>query len=188
MLCFPKLISSLPGANPPLPEHKIGIFVRFWGWEPHFRAFRAQNRGFCALLGLRTLVSRHFEHKIEVFVRFWGWEPSFSGISSTKSRFLCAFGVGNPCFRAFRAQNRGFCALLPASFFPMLPQQLAAGHSVQGLPRCGNSSSQTSASLHGLPLLRHSKSFGPSAPIAYATCVSPPDEAAAWPGQVSDGK
>ncbi|MDD7236886.1 MAG: hypothetical protein PUI09_06540 [bacterium] len=32
------------------------------------------------------------------------------------------------------------------------------------------------------------KSFGPSAPIAYATCVSPPDEAAAWPGQVSDGK
>ena len=29
MLCFPKLISSLPGANPPLPEHKIGIFVRF---------------------------------------------------------------------------------------------------------------------------------------------------------------
>ena len=31
------------------------------------------------------------------------------------------------------------------------------------------------------PLLRHSKSFGPSAPIAYATYVSPPDEAVAWP-------
>ena len=71
MLCFPMLISSLPGANPPLPEHKI-----------------------------------------EVFVRFWGWEPLFSGISSTKSGFLCAFGVGNPCFLAFRAQNRGFCAFL----------------------------------------------------------------------------
>ena len=28
---------------------------------------------------------------------------------STKSEFLCAFGVWNPCFRAFRAQNRGFC-------------------------------------------------------------------------------
>ena len=27
MLCFPKLISSLPGANPPLPEHKIEVFV-----------------------------------------------------------------------------------------------------------------------------------------------------------------
>ena len=33
------------------------------------------------------------------------------------------------------------------------------------------------------PLLRHSKSFGPSAPIAYATSVSPPDEAVAWPGR-----
>ena len=32
------------------------------------------------------------------------------------------------------------------------------------------------------------KSVGPSAPIAYATSVSPPDEAAAWPwAQVSDG-
>ena len=27
------------------------------------------------------------------------------------------------------------------------------------------------------------KSFGPSAPIAYATYVSPPDEAIAWPGR-----
>ena len=34
-----------------------------------------------------------------------------------------------------------------------------------------------------MPLLRHSKSFGPSAPIAYATSVSPPDEAIAWPGR-----
>ena len=75
---------------------------------------RAQNRGFCALLGFGTLVFEHFEHKIEVFVRFWGLEPLFSGISSTKSGFLCAFGVWNPCFRAFRAQNRGFCALLPS--------------------------------------------------------------------------
>ena len=32
------------------------------------------------------------------------------------------------------------------------------------------------------------KSLGPSAPIAYATSVSPPNEAIAWPGaQVSDG-
>ena len=27
------------------------------------------------------------------------------------------------------------------------------------------------------------KSFGPSAPIAYATYISPPDEAVAWPGR-----
>ena len=37
-------------------------------------------------------------------------------------------------------------------------------------------------SLHGLNLLRHSKSFSPGAPIAYATSVSPPNEAIAWPG------
>ena len=43
---------------------------------------------------------------------FWGLEPPFSGFSSTKSGFLCAFRVRNPRFRAFRAQNRGFCALL----------------------------------------------------------------------------
>ena len=53
------------------------------------------------------------EHKIGVFVLFWPSQPSFSGISSTKSGFLCAFRVWNPRFRAFRAQNRGFCALLP---------------------------------------------------------------------------
>ena len=33
------------------------------------------------------------------------------------------------------------------------------------------------------PLLRHSKSLGPSAPIAYATSVSPPDEAVVWLGR-----
>ena len=68
MLCFPMLISSLPGANPYLSEHKI-----------------------------------------EVFVRFWPSEPLFSGFSSTKSRFLCFFGLWNPRFLAFRAQNRHFC-------------------------------------------------------------------------------
>ena len=72
MLCFPMPIISLPGANPSLPEHKIGVFVRFWGLE-----------------------------------------PSFPGISSTKSRFLCFFGLRDPRFRAFRAQNWGFCAFLP---------------------------------------------------------------------------
>ena len=55
-----------------------------------------------------------FEHKIEVFVRFYPSKPPFSGVSSTKSGFLCAFSLRNPHFRAFRAQNRGFCALLPS--------------------------------------------------------------------------
>ena len=34
--------------------------------------------------------------------------------------------------------------------------------------------------LHGLQLLRHSKSFNLSVPIAYASSVSPPDEAVEW--------
>ena len=113
MLCFPKLISSFPAANPPLPEHKIGIFVRFWGLDPLFsgvsstksgflcffglrnpcfRAFRAQNRGFCAFLAFETPIFGLFEHKIEVFVLFCPSEPSFSGFSSTKSAFLCSRG------------------------------------------------------------------------------------------------
>ena len=62
--------TSLPGANPSLPEHKNGIFVLFWPSEPPFSGFsstksrflcafgqyflgfrprRAQNRDFCAL-------------------------------------------------------------------------------------------------------------------------------------------
>ena len=41
-------------------------------------------------------------------------EPSISGFSSTKLPFLCAFCLRNPHFQAFRAQNRGFCALLPS--------------------------------------------------------------------------
>ena len=133
MICR-KATVALPGANPSLPEHKIGIFVLFWHsetlfsglsstksrflcafclWNPHFRAFRAQKVGFCAFLAFGTPIFWLFEHKIGVFVRFLPSEPPFSGFSSTKSRFLCAFTLRNPCFRAFRAQNRHFCALLP---------------------------------------------------------------------------
>ena len=99
----------------------------------------------------------------------------------------------------------------------------AALSSMQGPPRSGNFSAQTSASLHpsrsaslagplpftrtwsstvcaeefptplemslhglhlstGLLLLRQTQISRPSAPIAYDTSVSPPNEAAAWPG------
>ena len=88
LLCVGLLLHPSPPAT--LPAHKIGVFVLLGVWNPRFRAFRAQNRGFCALLGFGTPVFRHFEHKIEVFVRFWGLKPSFSGFSSTKSRFLCS--------------------------------------------------------------------------------------------------
>ena len=79
-----------------------------------FPSPRAQKRHFCALFAFGTPNFGQFEHKIEVFVRFWPSGPPFSGFSSTKSAFLCFFWLWNPHFRAFRAQNRGFCALLPS--------------------------------------------------------------------------
>ena len=75
---------------PFFPSTKSGFLCAFGVWNPRFRAFRAQNRGFCALFGFGTPVFGHFEHKIEVFVLFLASEPPFSGISSTKSRFLCS--------------------------------------------------------------------------------------------------
>ena len=54
-------------------------------------------------------ISSLLEHKNGFFVRFLPSGPPISGISSTKSRFLCVFGLRNPHFRVFRAQNRGFC-------------------------------------------------------------------------------
>ena len=101
-----------PVPIPILSSTKSGFLCAFALRNPCFRAFRAQKRHFCALFAFGTLIFRHFEHKIGVFVLFWASEPLFSGFSSTKSRFLCAFCLWNPCFRAFRAQNQGFCALV----------------------------------------------------------------------------
>ena len=111
MLCFPMLISSLPSANPFFPSTKSAFLCAFCLWNPHFRAFRAQNRGFCALLPFGTLVFGLFEHKNGIFVSETAIFPWFWLFPSTKSRFLCFFGLRNPRFQAFRAQNRGFCAL-----------------------------------------------------------------------------
>ena len=72
------------------PSTKSRFLCAFTLRNPHFRAFRAQNLGFCAFLAFGTPVFRHFEHKIEVFVRFLPLEPPISGISSTKSGFLCS--------------------------------------------------------------------------------------------------
>ena len=55
-----------------------------------FPLFRAQNRGFCALLAFGTLVFGHFEHKIGVFVRFCPSGPQFLALPSTKLGFLCS--------------------------------------------------------------------------------------------------
>ena len=55
---------------PIFPSTKSRFLCAFRVWNPCFQAFRAQNRGFCALLGSGTPVFGLFEHKIEVFVRF----------------------------------------------------------------------------------------------------------------------
>ena len=114
-----------------LPSTKSGFLCAFAVRNPHFRAFRAQNRGFCVINGDISLVLALPEHKIGIFVRFCPPKPPFSAISSTKSGFLCAFTLQSPRFRASRAQNRGFCALLPASFFPMAPSASSKPHSAE---------------------------------------------------------
>ena len=78
------------------PSTKSRFLCYFGLRNPHFPAFRAQNQGFCALLGSGTTVFGHFEHKIEVFVRFYPLNPPFSGFPSTKSPFLCSSrrGIG----------------------------------------------------------------------------------------------
>ena len=85
--------------------------------------------------------------------------------------------------------SRGAATLphrLPLRSIP--PPRFACGSSHSrghGRPRSVRKSSRLRGKclFTELPLLRHSKSFGPSAPIAYATSVSPPDEAIAWPGR-----
>ena len=47
---------------------KSGFLCAFGLRNPHFRAFRAQNQGFCALLGSGTLIFGRCEHKIGIFV------------------------------------------------------------------------------------------------------------------------
>ena len=209
---------------PFLPSTKSAFLCAFALRNPRFRAFRAQNRGFCALFAFGTPIFGHFEHKIGIFVSETAIFPWFWPLPSTKLGFLCAFASkflpdsapasnkphsaekSTPVWLAIWRTWAGFAnsQLLPDA---------AAFSSIQGPPRSGNSSAQTSASLHppaalrlrvlpftrtwsstvcaeefptplemslhGLPLLRYSKSVGPSAPIAYATSVSPPDEAAA---------
>ena len=74
---------------PHFPSTKSRFLCFFGLRDPCFRAFRAQNRVFCALLGSGSSVFRLFEHKIEVFVRFWPSRPSFSGFSA-HNRHFCA--------------------------------------------------------------------------------------------------
>ena len=78
-LCFESVCGDLQEGHlydsrchlPIFPSTKSRFLCAFALQNPHFRAFRAQNRGFCALLPSKTLIFRPFEHKIGVFVRFY---------------------------------------------------------------------------------------------------------------------
>ena len=61
-------------------------FLSPWCRSP---SSRAQNRGFCALLGSGTLIFRVFEHKIGVFVSEWAIFPRF-WVVLTQNRGFCA--------------------------------------------------------------------------------------------------
>ena len=65
---------------PIFPSTKSAFLCAFWLRDPHFPAFRAQNRGFCVRMGDFS----------EIF-----------GLFDTKSAFLYAFGGWNPRFRPF---------------------------------------------------------------------------------------
>ena len=75
---------------PFLPSTKSRFLCFFGLRNPRFQAFRAQNRGFCALLPSGTPIFGRPEHKIGVFVRFLPSGPPFLALSSTKSPFLCS--------------------------------------------------------------------------------------------------
>ena len=102
-------LSELP--FPALPSAKTHILRAFGLPHGTFKAFRAQNCTFCALLILRSAIFWPSERKITLFARFWSSEAPFSGFLSAKSHFLRAFGPPKRHFLAFRAQNCTFCAL-----------------------------------------------------------------------------
>ena len=88
--------------SPLFPSTKSRFLCAFGVWNPCFRAFRAQNRGFCALFAFGTPIFWHFEHKNGMFVSETAIFSWFWLLPSTKSAFLCAFVSkflpdGTPC-------------------------------------------------------------------------------------------
>ena len=113
-----KATVALPDANylssrcqfPLFPSTKSGFLCAFCLRNPHFRGFRAQNRGFCALLPSGTLILGYFEHKIRAFVRLlWKHWPL-----ETEKRANFLF------LRAFDLLFRGYhcCGCLWQAFSP----------------------------------------------------------------------
>ena len=136
--------------------------------DANFPTSRAQNRGFCALLGSGTPVFGHFEHKIEVFVLFWPSGPLFSGISSTKSPFLCSFTKLDVGLGDFPAESgvvaTAAVATIVAPAQPILPLTLPPLHLLAAAP---------AQPLCQLPLL----AAAPAQPILLQPTTVAPDGA-----------
>ena len=68
--------------------------------------------------------------------------------------------------------------------YAVLRDFFSALHEGHGRPRSVRKSSRLRCKSFSMDCIcsDRRKSIGPSAPIAYATSVSPPDEAVAWPG------
>ena len=81
--------------SPFFPSTKSGFLCFFGLRNPRFRAFRAQNRGFCALLPFKTHIFGRFEHKIGIFVR--GVLPLRSAAKQLPSRWSRCGTNGSGC-------------------------------------------------------------------------------------------
>ena len=95
---------------PLFPSTKSGFLCFFGLRNPRFRAFRAQNRGFCALLALETLIFGYFEHKIGIFVRLLWKHWPLETEKRANFLFLRAFDL---LFRGYRC-----CGCLWQAFSP----------------------------------------------------------------------
>ena len=138
---------------------------------------------------------------------FWQWLsfPAVSPLSSSGSSFLSGSGCFPMVLRCSALASKSFPMVFrhgaPASNKPHPAEKSTPVWLAIWRTWAGFANSQHRDAAFATPnniyvpillccnielLLRQSKSFGPSAPIAYATSVSPPDEAAAWPwAQVS---
>ena len=79
--------------SPFFPSTKSAFLCAFCLRTPRVREFRAQNRGFCALLPSETPVFGRFEHKIEVFVRYLPSAPPLSGLCEHKNGIFVRFEI-----------------------------------------------------------------------------------------------
>ena len=114
---------------PFLPSTKSAFLCFFCLRNPHFRAFRAQNRGSCAFLAFGTLVFGLFEHKIGVFVRLF--KETWPLEAEKRANFFCTL-LSCYCLWGTAARAPGIVApetVAPGTVAPgtVAPETVAPG-------------------------------------------------------------